>query len=135
MGVPDSAFSFGRILEILLRDRYPKAEIEVINAAMTAINSHVVLPIVRESTDLEPDLFVLYLGNNEVVGPYGPGTIFDRSPASLDLLRATIWLNATKIGQVAQDLAADLEDAESSLQEWKGMEMFLEGRVPADDPP
>ena len=47
-GDPDPSFGAGRYLEVLLRDRYPGIEFEVVCAAMTAINSHAVLPIARE---------------------------------------------------------------------------------------
>ncbi len=42
-GVPDSAFCFGRFLQVMLRQRYPQVNFEVINIAMAAINSHVVM--------------------------------------------------------------------------------------------
>ena len=76
MGTPEPAFGFGRVLEVLLEERYPGTDFEVVNAAMAAINSHVVREIARDCARRQPDLFVVYLGNNEVVGPYGPGTVF-----------------------------------------------------------
>lgn len=42
-GDPDPAFSFARILQVMLRERYPGVRIEVINVAFTAFNSHVKL--------------------------------------------------------------------------------------------
>ena len=47
-GVPDSAFCFGRFLQVMLRQRYPQVNFEVINIAMAAINSHVVLQIAKD---------------------------------------------------------------------------------------
>ena len=44
-GVPDGAFSFGRVLRAMLQDAYPGINFEVITIAMAAINSHVVLDI------------------------------------------------------------------------------------------
>jgi hypothetical protein len=41
-GIPDGAFSFGRILQVMLRQQYPDTNFEVIIPAMPAINSHVV---------------------------------------------------------------------------------------------
>ena len=99
MGFPEPAFSFARILETLLETRLPNTEFEVVNSAMTAINSHVALPIVRHSSAYEPDAFLIYLGNNEVVGPYGPGTVFDAGARNVHLLRAAIRLRATRTGQ------------------------------------
>ena len=47
-GTPDPAFGFSRVLEVMLRERYPSNRFEVINAAMRGINSHIILPIARE---------------------------------------------------------------------------------------
>ena len=43
---------------------------------MTAINSHAILPIARECARRDGDLWIIYMGNNEMVGPFGAGTVF-----------------------------------------------------------
>ena len=48
LGDPEPSFGAGRYLEVLLRDQFPNAKFEVVNVAMTAINSHAILPIARE---------------------------------------------------------------------------------------
>jgi hypothetical protein len=48
LGDPEPAFGAGRYLEVLLRERFPNAKFEVVNVAMTAINSHAILPIARD---------------------------------------------------------------------------------------
>ena len=58
-GTPDPAFGFARILEVMLRRQFPDRRIEVINAAMRGINSHIILPIARECVRLQPDLFIV----------------------------------------------------------------------------
>jgi tetratricopeptide (TPR) repeat protein len=133
-GVPEPAFSFGRILEVMLRARYPNEKFEVVNAAMTAINSHVVLEIARDCAAHQPDLFVVYMGNNEVVGPYGPGTVFQRWSPSRRLIRANAWLKSTRIGQLLDDAMRRLGSREPSPTAWQGMEMFTGNQVAADDP-
>lgn len=132
MGTPDAGFGFGRSLQAMLEETWPEVRFEVVNAAMTAINSHVVLSIARECSRLEPDLFLVYLGNNEVVGPYGPGTVFRAFSDHLAALRAGIWLRGTRTGQLLGGLTARGDGEE--LAEWEGMEMFAERRVAADDP-
>jgi tetratricopeptide (TPR) repeat protein len=111
MGFPEPAFGFPRMLEAVLGGRN-----QVVNAAMTAIDSAVVADIAAECSRLQPDLFVVLMGNNEVVGPHGPGTAF--APTLLQTLR---------IGQLAFALR-------KPSGEWRGMEMFLQHRVAADDP-
>ncbi len=90
LGTPDSSFGVGAILEQMLRELYPTIRFEIVNAAMTAVNSHVVREMARDCARHRPDLFPVYLGNNEVVGPYGPGTVFRRFTPSLGLIRLSI---------------------------------------------
>ena len=86
MGEPAPAFAFSRDLDCMLQGRYGPTRCEVINTAITAINSHVVVPIARECSHLSPDIFIVYMGNNEVIGPFGPGTVFSHF-SSLWLIR------------------------------------------------
>jgi hypothetical protein len=48
MGDLQPACGASRCLEVLLRQRFPGKKFEVINLGITAINSHVILPIARE---------------------------------------------------------------------------------------
>jgi len=132
MGTPDTAFSFGRMLEAMLQERFGETRFEVINAAMTAINSHVVLPIAHDCAQQEGDLFIIYMGNNEVTGPYGSGTIFQEFSGNLAVIRAGVFLKSTRTGQLIGNLLGGGGD--NAPTHWKGMEMFLEQRVAADDP-
>ena len=76
MGVPAIEFGLVPQLRTLLRARHPEAAIEVCNLGITAINSHVLYWAVKDAARFSPDLFVIYMGNNEVVGPYGPGAFY-----------------------------------------------------------
>jgi hypothetical protein len=67
---------------MLLRERFPGQRFEVVNVAVTAINSHVILPIARECAQHQGDLWIVYMGNNEMVGPFGAATVFGtRAPS------------------------------------------------------
>jgi tetratricopeptide (TPR) repeat protein len=132
-GVPDSAFAFGRILEVMLREAFPRIKFEVINTALTAVNSHAVLPIAKECLRHQADLLIVYMGNNEVVGPYGPGTVF--APFSgLGLIRFNMALKTLRLGQLLSRLAQGLAAKKNAPGVWRGMEMFLERQIPSDDP-
>lgn len=133
-GIPDPAYSFGRILEVMLQLRYPNTKFEILSLAMTAINSHVVLEIASECTEYDPDLFVVYLGNNEVVGPYGPGTVLTPIVSNSLLRHLTIRLKATKISQLITLGLEKLNLISSPYNGWKGMEMFLQNQVQLNDP-
>ncbi|MCF7732613.1 MAG: tetratricopeptide repeat protein [Akkermansiaceae bacterium] len=134
MGTPDPSFSFGRILEVMLREQYPTRKFEVVNAAMTAINSVVVREIARDCAVHEPDLFVVYMGNNEVVGPFGPGTVFQQWSPNQALIRASLRVKSTRVGQLLGNVLGGLRRKEDTLTAWRGMGMFLQQTVAADDP-
>lgn len=127
MGDPDSAYGFSRYLEVMLRQRYPALKFEVVNTGSVAINSHVVLRIAEQLADQKPDVFIIYSGNNEVVGPYGPGTMLTTAGMSMPVVRASIFFRSTRIGQLITRLG-------TRKREWKGMSMFLDQQVPASSP-
>ena len=131
MGLPDSSYGFSRILEVMLKDRYPDTDFEIINTAMPAISSHVVLPISKDCSGYEPDLFILYMGNNEVVGPYGAGTVFSPMSSSLSVIRASVLLNSTRIGQMLKSLIGSIASNDQP-KTWEGLEMVLEKQVRYD---
>ena len=131
-GDPDTAYSPARLLDVVLRAQYPGVRFEVVNAAMTAINSHVVRLIAQDCARFEPDLFVVYMGNNEVIGPYGPGTVFQAFSSSLAYIRSSIALRGTRVGQWVAALAGSR--APNPMGEWRGMAMFLDRQVRHDDP-
>jgi len=127
MGDPDPAYAFSRYLDVMLRQRYPEMKFEVVNTGSVAINSHVLLPIAEGLAKQRPDLFIIYSGNNEVVGPYGPGTALTSGGMSMPVIRSTIFFRSTRIGQLLTKLGAQ-------KKEWGGMEMFLDKQVPESSP-
>jgi len=131
-GVPDGAYAFSRILALLLEDTYPSVTFEVVNAGMTAINSHSVVQMVKDLKACRADAFVVYLGNNEVVGPYGAGTVFSPLKRSRSLIRSGITLRRYRLGQLISSLARWPKADE--LDHWGGMQMYLDQQVRADDP-
>lgn len=132
MGFPLPRFGFVRVLERMLREAFPGKKIEVVNVAMAGINSHAVRLIARECAALEPDAFVIYMGNNEVVGSFGPGTVFGGATTSLWQARAAMALRSTKTGQLIDGWMDRW--AGRDRKRWGGMEMFASQRVQADHP-
>jgi tetratricopeptide (TPR) repeat protein len=129
MGDPEPAYGPSRTLEVLLQARYPKRKFEIVNMAVTAINSHVVLPIVRDCMRLKPDVVIVYMGNNEVHGPFGSGTVFSEQAPPLWAIRFGLAAKTTKLGQ----LASRFGGTEGIPESWGGMEMFLKQRVAWQD--
>jgi hypothetical protein len=133
-GDPYPAFGLPHMLEALLNLRYPGVRFEVANAAMTAINSHAILPIARDCGGAGGDLWIIYMGNNEVVGPFGAGTVFGPQAPPLWLIRASLWAKSTRTGQLLEALVAALQRPPGEEGAWGGMEMFIHQQVAADDP-
>jgi len=132
-GTPEPAYSFGRILERMLRDQFPQKRIEVISAAMRGVNSHILLPAARDCARLKPDLFIVYMGNNEAVGLYAPGPRSGRLTSHLRALRVAQWVGATRVGQLLQPLLQGL--TREGVAAAKQDEAFFERhRLAADDP-
>ena len=127
MGDPDPAYGFSRYLEVMLRQRYPAMKFEVVNTGSVAINSHVLLPIAEGLAKQRPDLFIIYSGNNEVVGPYGAGTALTGSGMSMPVIRGNVFVRSTRIGQL-------LTKVGTQKREWGGMEMFLDKQVRETSP-
>lgn len=134
MGVPEPMFSFSRILRVMLMHQYPDTKFEIINTGMAAINSHAVVPIAREAAKHEPDLFIIYLGNNEVTGPYGAGTVFAPLSGNLSVIRAAIAFKGTRLGQLLTNTFASIGSGTGTPQIWRGLEMFLDKQIRADNP-
>ncbi len=129
-GIPEPSYSFDRYLKVMLQQKYPQVNFEVINVAIGAINSHVVYEIAKDCSKYDPDMFVIYLGNNEVVGPYGAGTVFSSFQSKLSMIRLSNWFKATKLGQFLTNTLKSKKEKE--IQSWQGMAMFLEKQIRAD---
>jgi tetratricopeptide (TPR) repeat protein len=134
MGDPEPAFGPARYLEALLRQRYPTHSFEIVNVAFTAINSHVILPIARECAQQDGDVWIVYVGNNEMVGPFGAATVFGAQSPPRFYVRCSLALQRTRVGQLGRALAARLQKSGPDAPSWGGMQMFLESKVAPDSP-
>ena len=133
MGDPQPAYGASRFLDVLLRERFPEQKFEIINVSITAINSHVILPIARECAKQHGDIWIVYMGNNEMVGPFGAATIFGRQAPPRAVVRLTLALQQTRVGQLAMATLRKL-GGQSKNASWGGMQMFLQNQIPPDDP-
>ncbi|MBN2069365.1 MAG: hypothetical protein JW739_06985 [Opitutales bacterium] len=134
MGDPEASFSMTRVLQTMLDEAYPEIHFEVVNAAVTAINSHVVKQIAADCSRLQPDLFIVYVGNNEVIGPFGPASVFLPFIESPRGVAMVTWLRKTRTGQAFSWGLRQFGHQSKELEQWGGMEMFLDRQFTADDP-
>jgi tetratricopeptide (TPR) repeat protein len=133
-GDPDPSFGVGRYLEALLETRFPATDFEVVCVAITAINSHVILPIARECAKRDGDMWVVYMGNNEMVGPYGAGTVFGEKAPRLGFVRTVLALKTTRVGQLVDQLVSGIRGGSGTPESWAGIDMFSKNPLRHDDP-
>lgn len=134
MGDPEPAYGPARYLEAQLRWKYPNTKFEIVNTAFTAINSHVILPIARECARESGDLWILYLGNNEMVGPFGAATVFGRQAPPLPYVRVATAIQRARTGQLFTALARKISGQTAKSTAWGGMQMFLDRQIAPDNP-
>jgi len=128
MGDPEPAYGFGRQLQRLLQARHPDKHFDLVNVAMTAINSHVIRAIALECAKHPGDVWVIYAGNNEVIGPFGAGTVFGTRAPGLLTARAILFAKKFRLGQFISSLSG-----KKGAGKWEGMEFFLQNQVSAKD--
>jgi tetratricopeptide (TPR) repeat protein len=134
MGDPAPSFAPSRYLEMLLREKYPGRKFEVINLAFTAINSNVILPIARECAAHEGDLWIIYMGNNEMVGPFGAATVFGRQAPPWPYVRLVTGLQRFRTGQWLMELGRKFANHGAPVTTWGGMSMFLRNQIGPGNP-
>ena len=134
-GFPHKNHGVDRLLAAQLRAALPNREIEVINTAMTSVNSHVVYAVANSIPKDSADFAVILMGNNEVVGPYGPGTFNQNFLANIRVIRGIQALKRTRIWQSLDSLMQNMRPTDAMQElEWEGMQMFTNNGVPHDDP-
>lgn len=70
-----NSLTFARILNRRLADTFPDRYIEVVNTAMTAINSYTIADFMDEILEQKPDALLIYAGHNEFYGALGVGSM------------------------------------------------------------
>lgn len=133
-GDPEPSFGAGRYLGVLLREKYPGVNFEVVNTAITAINSHVIVPIARECAGDQGDLWIIYMGNNEMIGPFGAATVFGAKAPPWPLVRLGLALQKTRLGQLLMNLARRARGKASAPAVWGGLQMFMGNELAPNDP-
>ncbi len=129
-GTPAPAFGFGRILEVMLQQQHPESRLELFNVAMRGIDSHAIVSIARECSRLQPDAFIIYMGNNEAIGTHAPTPHGVMLP--LWLLRTSQWAKDLRIGQLILNTLRKVSGKKQSPEQ--DMEFFRKHRLAADNP-
>lgn len=134
MGDPKPAFGVARYLEVLLEERYPGVSFEVIPAAMTAINSHALLSMARECADLGGDYWIVFAGNNEMLGPFGAGSVLGQRAPPVALVRLILAAKTTRLGQGMEVLIDRLRGRGVGSSQWAGIRVLAGDVIRGDAP-
>ena len=79
------------MLDQRLKQTFPHRHVEVINTAMSAVNSFTLLDFVDEIINQQPDAILIYAGHNEYLGIMGVGSNFSAANShGINLLFLTI---------------------------------------------
>jgi hypothetical protein len=132
MGDPLVEFGAPRMLGKMLNHAGSNTRFEVVNAAMTAINSPVIADIASELPRLQPDVVIVYMGNNEVVGPFGP-TDRPRSRLATRLVPLQVALTRSRALQSLRLAILALAESRRSPRHFE-MDALGQTELRADDP-
>ncbi|HSW30174.1 MAG TPA: tetratricopeptide repeat protein [Longimicrobiales bacterium] len=75
--------AFSRMLEQRLQDGDPTRTVEVVNTAITAVNSYTLVDFADEIIAQRPDAVLVYAGHNEYYGVFGVGSSVSLGRSSL----------------------------------------------------
>jgi len=116
---PDQGVS--RILEAMLRERFPNARFEVFDLSFIAMNSHVMRYIAAQTERLHPDLYVVYMGNNEVKGTIGMIHRFSMKPLFPMhwLMRGFVFVSDLRLVQTTLNLVSSFSGRSLEPEPWQ----------------
>ncbi len=99
--------TFSRILEKRLGDSFPEKHIELINTAMSAVNSYTMLDFIDEILEEKPDALLVYAGHNEFYGALGVASMesFGKIPF---ITRTYLKLTKFKIFLLLRDILENI---------------------------
>jgi len=95
--------SMGAFLQAMLQERWSDRRVEVINLGTTAVASFPLVYLTRAAVERQPDLVVLYVGNNEFFGAYGTASV---SASGTMPVGALPWVRAVRGSAVVQGIEA-----------------------------
>jgi tetratricopeptide (TPR) repeat protein len=118
-------YEYNAIPSEFLRDRlkagFPGKNIEVINTAIAATNSFTVDEFANELVKYKPDLFIIYMGQNEYYGVYGVGSTISVGK-NRALIKTYLWLQNFKTFVLLKNII-------NSVSGWFGSENEQENKV------
>ena len=123
--------SFHRWLQYRLNRTFPDKTIEVINLALTAVNSYTVRDFARQLVAYQPDAVLIYAGHNEYYGAMGVGST-SAAGSSPRLVRWVLYLREYRVVQWLTNVMSSFRPplSEKDVQENLMKRMAAEQEIP-----
>ena len=137
-----AGFPYGRwaspaaLLQQRLQRAYPDRNVEVINTAMAAVTSYVLLDFADEIIAQHPDAVVIYTGHNEYLGVGGVGSSYVSAKSPM-LARTVAALRHLHLYRALERLVSSAGAAPEPLSNAEGTLMSRVARersIPLDSP-
>ncbi|GAB6282690.1 MAG: hypothetical protein STSR0008_14360 [Ignavibacterium sp.] len=122
--------SFSRYLRDRLKLVYPNSKIEIVNIAITAINSYTIRDLFPGILEQKPDLILIYTGHNEYVGALGVGSN-ESLGSSRTMINFILYLNRFKTVELIRNVIKSIFSSVSSSQT-KNSDATLMARIARD---
>lgn len=101
--------SFSRYLRQRLQLVYPHSTIEVVNIAMTAVNSYTLRDLMPGVIEQKPDLVIIYAGHNEYYGALGVGSM-ESLGTSRTMVNLILYLGRFKTVELLRNIIKGVMD-------------------------
>ena len=125
---------FQHWLEYALNRSYPNQNIEIINTALTAVNSYTLLDVTEDIVAQEPDLVLIYAGHNEYYGALGVGSTSSLGNSPW-IVRLMLSLREVRLVQLITNGILSLkgdEDKQTTLNKNLMEKMVEDQKIPLD---
>ena len=109
--------SFHRMLAYRLQRLFPDKQIEIINLALTAINSYTIIDFSKQLPEYHPDAVLIYLGHNEYYGALGVGSTSSLG-RNRHLIQTILFLRDFKIYQLLTNIIGHFKKPDPSLTDY-----------------
>lgn len=103
--------SIAGMLDYRLKQTFPDRDVEVINTALSAVNSYTILDFVDEIIEQKPDAVLIYAGHNEYLGILGVGSAYTAANSRAATLMY-LKLKDLRIFQLLQDIYSHFSKSE-----------------------
>jgi tetratricopeptide (TPR) repeat protein len=102
--------SFHRWLQYRLSHTFPDRNFEIINLALTAVNSYTVFGFTKEVVEYEPDAVLIYTGHNEYYGALGVGST-EKIGNNPELVNLILYLRQFRLVQLITNTYEQIQRA------------------------